>query len=91
MVAQYAVAEGIFVQGVGDELVVLSMESGLYYSFNGVGAAIWRLAEAGKDTSQIAAAIAAEYDVEESQAAADAEAFLRDAFERSLLVERAAS
>jgi hypothetical protein len=51
---------------LGDETVVLSLKSGMYYGLNPVGARVWELAQAGPvSISTIRETICAEFDVEE--------------------------
>jgi hypothetical protein len=46
------------------------------YSFNGTGTLIWKLLESPKTVSQLAVAVAQEYDVDPSQAERDVESFV---------------
>ncbi|HWZ76785.1 MAG TPA: PqqD family protein [Candidatus Sulfotelmatobacter sp.] len=46
------------------------------YSFNGTGTLIWKLLESSKTVSQLAVAVAQEYDVDPSQAERDVASFV---------------
>lgn len=52
---------------LGDEIVILSEQSGVYYGLNAVGSRIWELIQAPLDVSQLCAALQAEYDVPAEQ------------------------
>ena len=48
------------------------------YSFNGTGSLIWKLLEAPKTLSQVAATVAQEYDIELAQAERDVAEFVNE-------------
>jgi hypothetical protein len=70
---------------VGDETVLLDLESGMYFGLDGVGKRIWESIGDGLTLAEIAAAVVSEYDVEEDRARADVIEFARDLVERGLL------
>ena len=72
---------------VGDETVLLDLESGLYFGLDGVGKRIWESIGEGRTLGETAAVIVAEYEVEATQAEADVIDFTRDLVERGLLAE----
>jgi hypothetical protein len=72
---------------VGDETVLLDLESGMYFGLDGVGKRIWESIGEGLTLAEIAAVIMSEYDVQEDQAQADVIEFARDLVERGLLAE----
>jgi len=72
---------------VGDETVLLDLESGIYFGLDGVGKRIWESIGEGLTLGQIAAVIVSEYDVEPAQAQADVVEFARDLAGRGLLSE----
>ena len=53
------------------EAVIINLSTGIYYSIDHVGAAMWELVEHGSSLDEIAAAIVARYDVSPAQAQAD--------------------
>ena len=59
-----------------DEVVILHVPSGEYFSLNPVGALIWSHLEQGSDTSAIVEAITTEFDVDEDTAARDLDTLL---------------
>jgi hypothetical protein len=70
---------------VGDETVILNLESGMYFGLDGVGKRIWESIEAGNSLTEIVSMIAAEYDVEAQQAEGDLLEFVTELVERGLL------
>ncbi len=72
---------------VGDETVLLNLESGVYFGLDGVGKRIWESVAEGHALVQTVDLITAEFEVEESQAQTDVLAFAQDLVERGLLVE----
>ena len=72
---------------VGDETVLLNLETGLYFGLDGVGQVIWESVSAGENLGSAVATIVASFDVEQDQAAADVLAFAGTLVERGLLSE----
>ena len=72
---------------VGDETVLLDLSSGIYFGLDGVGKRIWESVADGLSLRETAAAIAAEFEVEEAQAQADLIEFATDLVERGLLTQ----
>ena len=72
---------------VGDETVLLDLESGIYFGLDGVGKRIWESIGDGLTLGETAAAVVSEYEVDEGQAQADVIEFARDLVERGLLAE----
>ena len=72
---------------VGDETVLLDLESGMYFGLEGVGQRIWESIGEGLTLAETAAVIVSEYDVEENQARSDVVEFVSDLVERGLLTE----
>ncbi len=72
---------------VGDETVLLNLESGLYFGLDGVGQLIWDAASEGRPLSSAVDKIVSAYEVDEVQAAADVAEFAAQLVEKGLLVE----
>ena len=72
---------------VGNETVLLDLESGIYFGLDGVGKRIWESIGDGLTLGETAAAVVSEYEVDEGQAQADVIEFARDLVERGLLAE----
>jgi hypothetical protein len=50
-------------RAVGDETVILDLESGTYFGIDPIGARMWQMMEAGKTLAEICDVIIDEYDV----------------------------
>ncbi len=70
---------------VGDELVLLDIAKGVYFGLDGVGKHIWESLSDGQSLQQAAAAVAAEYEVDDDRAASDVMEFASDLVGRELL------
>jgi hypothetical protein len=49
---------------LGEETVILNVESGQYYGLNEVGARVWELIQEPRSLAEVRAALVEEYDVE---------------------------
>ena len=76
-------------RAVDDELVILDVRSGRYFSLNDVGALVWDRLDGTATPADLVAAITAEFDVDEATAAADLEALLASLREAGLIVDDA--
>jgi len=70
---------------VGEETVILSLESGNYFGLNAVGGVIWKGLAAGQPREEILAAVMAEFDAPAEVVTADFDGLVRDLTERGLL------
>ncbi len=70
---------------VGDDTVLLDLESGMYFGVDGVAKRIWESISEGRSLGETAEVIASEYEVDEAQAQADVLKFVTDLAERGLL------
>ena len=73
---------------VGDETVLLDLESGMYFGLEGVGKRIWESVADDNSLGEIAAIIAGEFEVEETQALTDLIAFATNLLERGLVEKK---
>lgn len=53
----------VLARQVGDETVILDLESGIYYGLDPVGARIWQLMVEGRPLHEVCDVMLAEYDV----------------------------
>jgi hypothetical protein len=72
---------------VGDETVLLDLESGTYFGLDGVGKLIWEKIGEGLTLGEVAEVIVSEYEVDEAQAQSDVIEFVTNLVERGLLAE----
>jgi hypothetical protein len=70
---------------VGEETIILDLESGMYFGLDAVGKRIWESISDGNTLSETVDIVAKEYEVEEDRAAADLAEFANDLLERGLL------
>lgn len=72
----YQRKQRILSASVGEEIVMMSVERGLYYNLNGAGRHIWQLLETPRSLDQIVTALAEIYDAPEEKIRVEACAFL---------------
>ena len=82
---RYAVREGVVARAVGDEMVLLDLTAGIYFTLNAVGSVIWRAIGAGEDLNAIVASVVAEFEVDPEFAHADILEFLRAGIDAGLI------
>lgn len=70
---------------IDDEVVVMDLEKGDFFSFRDTALEIWRLADGTRDQAGIVTALAQDFDVTESMIAADVAAFLEQVMAAGLL------
>jgi pyrroloquinoline quinone biosynthesis protein D len=61
---------------IDDEVVVMSLESGDFFSLTGTAGAIWALIDGTRNRAGLLTALAAQFDVEENALTGDLDAFL---------------
>ncbi len=90
IVAQrYALAEGVTFQTMGDgeDTVVLALAAGQLYSCNETATVLLQTLEAGGDMAAAVARLLQEFEVTESEAAADLAILARELLAEGLIVE----
>jgi hypothetical protein len=75
---------------LGDEVVILNLQSGVYYGLDPVGARVWELAQTNQTFSNICQAVVDEFEVEPQQCERDVSDLLRE-MQAQGLVQIAAS
>lgn len=73
---------------IDDEIVVMDLESGNFFSLKDTALDIWRLVDGTRSPADIAAELANDYDIAESELADDVAAFLDKALTAGLLEAR---
>ena len=71
---------------IEDEVVLMNLEDGAFFSLTGTARAIWELIDGNRDRAALIAALAAEYGCAEGEIAGDCDAFLADLGKAGLLV-----
>ena len=82
----YGRKDGWLAAHVGDELVMMSAESGAYLGLNEVGARIWDIIETPTALPEICAALAIEFETTPDACRPDVEAFLGELASRGAVV-----
>jgi PqqD family protein of HPr-rel-A system len=77
--------EAVACAELGEEVVLLHVDTGIYFGLDALGARIWQLLKDGADEAEISDRLLAEYDVDPAQLRADLAAFL-DSLEAKGLV-----
>jgi Coenzyme PQQ synthesis protein D (PqqD) len=70
---------------IDSDIVVLDGRDATYLTLNGSGALLWRMLAASATRDELVGALLEAYEVEESTAAADTDAFLTNLSEQGLL------
>ncbi len=74
---------------VGEEVVMMSADSGVYIGLNEIGARVWDLIETPRDLDQLCTALAEEFETTPAACRPEVEAFLED-LEKRGVISRAA-
>lgn len=74
---------------LGDDLMMMSVARGAYYSLNPVGAAIWQRVERPTAVAELCAALLEEFEVSPEQCQAEVLALLAEMEREGLVVLRA--
>jgi Coenzyme PQQ synthesis protein D (PqqD) len=82
--AKLTIAARAVAREVGDEVVILDLETGTYYGLDRIGARIWSLLSAGRTLDEVRQAILAEYEVERSRLESDIDRLLVQLVESQL-------
>jgi pyrroloquinoline quinone biosynthesis protein D len=70
---------------VDAEIVIMRLDNGEFFSLSGTAAAIWRLIDGTRDRAALLAALADDFDGDETSIAADVDDFLAELREMGLL------
>ena len=79
------IPEGIVHRNLAGELVLLNLNSGIYFGLDPVGTRIWHLLETGQTLSQVLSLLLEEYTVPEAQGRQDLERFIAQMREKGLI------
>lgn len=83
----YKIPETSINQKVGDELVILNLESGHYFGLDEIGARMVELIGEHGEVDKVVACMVEEYDASQSQIKADLEDLLKELTKNNLIVE----
>ncbi len=80
------IPQQVMARQVGDETVILNLESGTYYGMDQVGTRIWQLMTEGKTFSEICDMAQVEYDVERQVLKQDVLKLSRELLDQGLII-----
>jgi hypothetical protein len=80
------ISERVVYKMVGEEMVLLDFERGLYYGLNPAGARVWELLAEGKTADEIISTLTDEFDAQETDVKGDVIALMDDLAANGLLV-----
>lgn len=75
----------VVARAVGEESVLLDLESGTYFGLDPVGARMWQLIESGKSLAQVCDIVFEEYDVTREVLEQDTLALAGDLLEKKII------
>ncbi len=78
-------ADDLLGAAVGEELLMMSIEKGSYFSLNAVGGRIWELLETPISIDELVARLTAEYEVPADTCRREVATFLAKLHERGML------
>jgi hypothetical protein len=88
MIECFQVPPHVHARRFDDEMVVLDLAAGKYFSLDVVGTAIWEQLALGKTPEEVVAALLLEYSVDESTLRADVQRLTEDLVAAGLLERR---
>jgi hypothetical protein len=68
---QYRIPERVVHQRLGDEIVLLNLETGYYFGLNPTGARLWELISEGRGLEDAGRVLMAEYEIDEQTLSVD--------------------
>jgi len=85
--SSYKLSEDVTWRDVDEEMIVLHLPTGKYYTFNNTGHLAWQQLAEGKDTSEITFQIMEKYEIDKETATKDLQAFISGLVEHKLISE----
>ena len=80
-------ADGVVFKQVGDELVLLDFDRGIYYGLDPIGARMWQLLAAGQSADAAVEVLVDEYDVSREEVMRDLDRLISELREQRLLID----
>lgn len=81
----FSVPKHVMARNVGDETVILDLESGMYFGLDSVGARIWQLLATGASLESISKTLLEQYEVAQEQLEADVLKLAQELLQRKLI------
>jgi Coenzyme PQQ synthesis protein D (PqqD) len=85
LTAHGEIPDGVLFQKVADEMVILSLNNGIYFGLDPVGTRMWELLAAGKTLAELAEAMTEEYDIGRELVASDAQRLVAELADHGLM------
>lgn len=82
---KFAIKPNVMARQLGEETIILDLESGTYFGLDPVGARIWQLMNEGKSLAEICDVMLDEYEVSREKLERDASALVQDLAARNLI------
>jgi hypothetical protein len=83
--ARIVAGEDVLIRTVGEELVLLDLQNGVYYGLNATGARIWELLASGMSIDETIAQLASEHDASRESLTRDVIDLIEELRERELI------
>ena len=80
------IPEHVMARQLGDECVMLDLESGTYFGLDPIGARVWQLLCEGRAVEEVCDALAEEYEAPRAAIATDVERLLDELAAQGLIV-----
>jgi coenzyme PQQ synthesis protein D (PqqD) len=81
----FSVPKHVMARNVGDETVILDLESGVYFGLDSVGARVWQLLAAGVTLEVICKTLLDQYEVTQAQLETDVVNLAKELLQRKLI------
>jgi hypothetical protein len=88
--SRFSPADDVVFRNLGDETVILSIGSGLYFGLTPEGSRIWELLDQGRSLGAILEILITEYDVSAHEAKRDLDRLISELTSRGLVTALAA-
>ncbi|HEX8172860.1 MAG TPA: PqqD family protein [Thermoanaerobaculia bacterium] len=86
--SRFAVRDGVMFNRVGDELVLLDLDRGIYLGLDAVGSRFWELITGGASIAEAVETMLAEYDVARDELEADLAGLLAELEQHALITAK---
>ena len=81
--------DGWLAAQVGEELVMMSVDSGVYIGLNDIGARVWDLIETPRELSEICLSLSEEFETTPETCRPEVESFLAQLEQRGAIIQGA--
>lgn len=81
-----AIPPQVLARRVGEEIVILNIESGVYFGLDSVGARIWELLAEGNSLTRVCATMEQEFEVDRETLEADIRKLVQDLTDQGLII-----